>query len=115
MDFQALFLTNDGRINRQPYWMGVLVLVVVNLVAGLLIGLIFRDSAFGHILSLIVAVALIYPSINIGIKRFHDRDKSGWWVLICLVPLIGPIWYLIECGFLSGTPGPNRFGPDPLK
>jgi uncharacterized membrane protein YhaH (DUF805 family) len=49
--------------------------------------------------------------VNIGIKRFHDRDKSGWWVLIAFVPIIGWIWYLIECGFLPGTDGPNRYDP----
>ena len=57
-----------------------------------------------------VALALI-PSIIVYIKRFHDRDKSGWWVLIGLIPIIGGIWLLIELGFLKGTPGPNRFGP----
>ena len=46
----------------------------------------------------------------VHIKRFHDRDKSGWWVLIGLIPIIGAIWLLIELGFLKGTPGPNRFG-----
>jgi uncharacterized membrane protein YhaH (DUF805 family) len=45
------------------------------------------------------------------IKRFHDRDKTGWWVLIGLIPLIGPLWLLIELGFLKGTDGANRFGP----
>ena len=57
-----------------------------------------------------VALALI-PSIIVYIKRFHDRDKSGWWVLIGLIPIIGAIWLLIELGFLKGTDGPNRFGP----
>ncbi len=47
-------------------------------------------------------------------KRYHDRNKSGWWVLIVFVPVIGGLWYLIECGFLRGTPGPNNYGPDPL-
>ena len=47
-------------------------------------------------------------------KRWHDRDKSGWWALMNLIPIVGTIWVLIECGFLSGTPGRNRFGPDPL-
>jgi hypothetical protein len=48
--------------------------------------------------------------VIVYIKRFHDRDKSGWWVLIWLIPIIGAIWLLIELGFLKGTPGPNRFG-----
>ena len=61
----------------------------------------------------LLSIALIYPSVCIGIKRFHDRDKSGWWVLIAFIPLIGWIWYLIECGFLTGTSGPNQYGSAP--
>jgi uncharacterized membrane protein YhaH (DUF805 family) len=59
----------------------------------------------------IFALLTLIPIIIVYIKRFHDRDKSGWWVLIGLIPVIGAIWLLIELGFLKGTPGPNRFGP----
>jgi uncharacterized membrane protein YhaH (DUF805 family) len=62
----------------------------------------------------IFGVAATWISIVVGIKRFHDRNKAGWWILIILVPVIGSLWYLIECGFLKGTPGPNNYGPDPL-
>ena len=58
----------------------------------------------------LLALAVFIPSILVDIKRWHDRDKSGWWMLILLVPIIGAIWFLIELGFLAGTPGPNRFG-----
>lgn len=114
MDFQALFLTNNGRINRQPYWIGAIIIAVASLVIDGIIAAILGHGLLGNLLIFIVSLALLYASVNIGIKRFHDRDKSGWWVLIALVPFIGWIWYLIECGFLPGTPGPNRFGPDPL-
>jgi uncharacterized membrane protein YhaH (DUF805 family) len=115
MDFQDLFLTNTGRLNRQPFWIGVLVIWVANVVAGLIIGIIFGAHDIGHLLAIVVSLVLIYPSVNIGIKRYHDRDKSGWWVLITLIPIIGWIWYFIEAGCLPGTPGPNQYGPDPLK
>jgi uncharacterized membrane protein YhaH (DUF805 family) len=62
---------------------------------------------------LLLPIAII--GIIVQIKRWHDRDKSGWWVLINFVPCIGGLWALIECGFLKGTEGPNRFGPDPLQ
>jgi uncharacterized membrane protein YhaH (DUF805 family) len=87
--------------------------VAINVV----IGLAFGNSAITTIvgiISLIIYVAMIWPSVALGVKRFHDRNKSGWWVLISLVPVIGGLWYLIECGFLEGTKGPNQFGPDPL-
>ena len=57
--------------------------------------------------------AYIWSGICLNAKRWHDTDKSGWWQLIAAVPLIG-IWALIENGFLRGTSGQNRFGPDPL-
>ena len=63
--------------------------------------------------SSIFALLVLIPAILVYIKRFHDRDKSGWWVLIVLMPIIGAIWMLVELGFLAGTPGPNRFGPPP--
>jgi uncharacterized membrane protein YhaH (DUF805 family) len=68
----------------------------------------------GGILSGLFALAALIPAILVDIKRWHDRDKSGWWMLIALVPIIGTIWFLIELGFLAGTPGSNRFGPPPM-
>ena len=114
MDYQALFLTNDGRINRAPFWIGGIILAVANFVAAIIIGIIAGRGSLAGALEFIVAVALIYPSVNLGIKRFHDRGKSGWWVLISLVAVIGWIWYFVEAGCLRGTPGPNQYGPDPL-
>jgi uncharacterized membrane protein YhaH (DUF805 family) len=66
------------------------------------------------IILLVVAVVATWISLAIGVKRWHDRNKTGWWMLINFVPVIGPFWYLIECGFLKGTSGPNTYGPDPL-
>jgi len=46
----------------------------------------------------------------VTIKRFHDRDKSGFWYCVCFVPYVGVIWQVVECGFFPGTPGGNRYG-----
>jgi uncharacterized membrane protein YhaH (DUF805 family) len=62
-------------------------------------------------MSVLVETLLLWPIVMIEIKRLHDRDKSGWWILLWFVPIIGAIWALIEIGFVAGTPGPNRFGP----
>ena len=64
--------------------------------------------------AIIVSLVFLYPALAVYTKRWHDRGKSGWWSLIMLVPFIGPIWALVELGFLSGTPGPNQYGADPL-
>jgi uncharacterized membrane protein YhaH (DUF805 family) len=110
LDWKYLFLSFEGRIGRQSFWMGVLALFVVNVLATIV------DSVLGGtgIIGLIVSLALIYPSVALSAKRWHDRDKSAWWMLIALVPVIGWIWAIVENGFLVGTAGANRFGPDPL-
>ena len=110
MDFGKLFFSFDGRINRAAFWLGTLIVWVVLIVAA---GLFARDSSTLFIYG-IIAVIAIWPALAISIKRWHDRDKSGWWVLIAFVPVIGGIWALVETGFLPGTTGPNQYGPDPL-
>jgi uncharacterized membrane protein YhaH (DUF805 family) len=114
---QDLFLSFNGRINRSKFWLGILGLFVVYIILAAISAMSMgKDGSMGviGIIILVIYIAMIWPSVAIGVKRFHDRDKSGWWVLISLVPIIGGLWYLIECGFLEGTKGPNKFGPDPL-
>lgn len=118
MNWTYLFTSFEGRINRKPFWMGVLVLIVANLVLGIIAGILdsILHTGFDRtgLFEIIVSLVLIYPSVALSAKRWHDRDKSAWWILISLIPIIGWIWALIETGFLSGTPGANRFGPDPV-
>lgn len=106
MDIRRLF-SFEGRINRQTYWIMAIVFFIIYAVLAALL-----QSGNNGLLALatIVEIALIIPSLTTGVKRWHDRDKSGWWVLIALVPVIGWLWSLIELGFLPGTPGNNRFG-----
>jgi uncharacterized membrane protein YhaH (DUF805 family) len=112
IDWQYLLFQFDGRINRAKFWWGVGGLIVGYIILGVVYGLV--DSGAIQGLLALVYLAFIWPSLAISIKRWHDRDKSGWWVLIGFIPIIGPIWALIETGFLEGTSGPNQYGPDPL-
>jgi uncharacterized membrane protein YhaH (DUF805 family) len=73
-----------------------------------------QPSVGGAVLALIILLVLLVASCMLAIKRCHDRDKSGWFVLISFIPVIGPLWMLVELGFLRGSDGQNRFGPDPL-
>jgi uncharacterized membrane protein YhaH (DUF805 family) len=116
MDWKYLFTSLEGRIGRQSYWMGVIAISVISIVASLLDVVLgtMSDSGVGPI-SGIAALVMIYPIIVLYAKRWHDRGKSGWWTLIGIVPVIGGLWLLIECGFLKGTDGDNQYGPDPLK
>lgn len=116
MDWRYLFTSFEGRINRAKFWAGVGVLLAAVILASLidsLLGLTFGEGGVG-IVYLIVALVSVYFSIALYAKRWHDRDKSGWWTLISLVPIIGAVWLLVELGILEGTRGANRYGPDPL-
>ena len=115
MDWNHLYTNFDGRISRQPFWIGTLVLWAASIALSILARIIVGSASTAMMLiQLVIGLAFLVPSLAVAVKRFHDRDKSGWWVLIIFIPLIGFIWYLVELGFLPGTPGPNRFGPDPL-
>ena len=113
-DFKKFYLSAQGRANRQQWWLR---LVVPVFIIAAMLALI--DNALGTydaqngggLLSGLFSLAALIPSIIVDIKRWHDRDKSGWWMLILFVPILGWIWFVIELGCLAGTPGPNRFGP----
>jgi len=114
MDFKQFYFSPQGRVNRQQWWLWlilpVLVITAILSMIDVATGRFDPETGLGLFSGLFSLLVLI-PSIIVHIKRFHDRDKSGWWVLIGLIPIIGAIWLLIELGFLKGTPGPNRFGP----
>lgn len=117
MTLSELYLSFSGRISRRTYWLKGVVpyIIVIGILQMLLIATMSDRGPNGLIIGLItiVSLVLIWPALAVSFKRWHDRDKSGWWILIGLVPLIGGLWVLIECGFLAGTPGPNKYGPAP--
>ncbi|GAA0744293.1 DUF805 domain-containing protein [Ideonella azotifigens] len=113
-DLKTLYFSFQGRISRKVFWLyGVLFFFLAMLVLGGVVGAVALVS---ETLSWILAVPLYIAGTWIGlamqVKRWHDRDKSGWWILIGLIPVIGSIWAFIETGCLRGTVGPNRFGDD---
>jgi uncharacterized membrane protein YhaH (DUF805 family) len=103
-----------GRSRRKEYWYFVLFSVIVSLVLSAVDALLgtFGSSANVGLLSGIYGLAIIIPSIAVSVRRLHDIDRTGWWVLISLVPVIGTI-VLLVFAVLDGTPGQNRFGPNP--
>ena len=62
----------------------------------------------------LVSLAMLIASLALGTRRLHDRNKSGWWQLLMLIPLVGFIWWVIDVCVLPGTKGTNSYGPDPL-
>lgn len=108
-----------GRISRSQLWLKwVLPVVIVYIV----LSLIARIAAAGDsttialiasVLTVVFALFTIWPGIAINVKRAHDRDWSGWFILLLFVPILN-VWPMIELLFLRGTGGGNRFGPDPV-
>ena len=115
MDWNYVFLNFQGRLNRQPFWIATLVLWFVSMGVAFVTSILFgSQSAATTFVQAVVALVLLIPSLAVAVKRYHDRNKSGWWILIVFIPIIALIWYIVELGFLPGTPGLNRYGPDPL-
>jgi uncharacterized membrane protein YhaH (DUF805 family) len=98
----------SGRAIRSEYWYWVLFTVIGSIVAGII------DAVLGiTVIDPLFALATILPSIAVAIRRLHDLDRTGWWIFIGLIPLIG--WIILIIWYCSrGTVGSNRFGPDPL-
>ena len=154
----GLLFSYAGRINRGKYWLAVLIYVAISIVvAGLgfimlgnsileladesadesmIVGLLSKGIGYA-LLVLVIYVPMIVSGVFVGIKRLHDRDKSGWWLLVfmlapgilsalgfavggfmvtlCSLASLGiTIWMFVELGCLAGTPGTNQYGPDPL-
>ncbi len=108
MSLRWLLFSFDGRIGRRTWWLwGVAAMVGM----ALYLTVVLRVAgASQNITDGIVNLLLAWPALAISVKRWHDRDKRGWWVLVVLVPVIGWIWAVIENGLLPGTRGANRFG-----
>jgi uncharacterized membrane protein YhaH (DUF805 family) len=102
----------SGRTPRSGYWFWTLFVVLVSLVAKIVDFGLTGDPR-GGLVAGIVSLILIIPGIAISVRRLHDRDKSGWFFLLCLIPIVG--WIILLVWYCQrGTTGTNRFGPDPL-
>ncbi len=153
IDWKHLFFGFQGRISRQPYWIGSILLAIGGGVAiaaiALSLGTLAAATGISSEILIIpifgIVAAMIFCSLAISVKRLHDRNKSGWWmalfygasaaqaaaeeagiagttddpnalgIALAIVGLVIGIWYLVDLGILKGTPGDNRYGPDPLS
>lgn len=105
----------SGRSRRKEFWLFYLMLIIATVVltgVDILIGAFDPVSGFG-LLSGIFTLAIIVPSLAVSVRRLHDTNRSGWWLLLSVIPLLGTIVLLIFwC--LKGTQGQNDYGDDPL-
>lgn len=105
----------QGRSRRKEYWMFALGVVIAAIAIAMIETALGMNGSLGGAygpLMLIFILAIIVPSLAVQVRRFHDQDKSGWFVLLNLIPFVGGIIVLVFM-VLDGTAGPNRFGPDP--
>lgn len=106
------YATFTGRARRPEYWYFALFTVLVGIVTATLDAALFPGTMAGPING-IAGLLLLLPSLAAATRRLHDTDRSGWWMLVGLVPLVGWIIVLVWlCG--RGTPGANRFGAESL-
>jgi len=104
----------DGRARRKEYWMFFLtnlVISVVLILIDLLIGTFSPQGGVG-LLQGLYSLAVLIPSIAVTVRRLHDTGRSGWWILIALIPFIGGIVLLIFMA-LDSEPGANQYGLNP--
>ena len=103
------YVNFSGRASRSEYWYWVLFVVIGQLVSGVIDSWIVG----AYLLEGIFFLATILPTLSVGVRRLHDLDRSGWWVLLDLIPVVG--WIILLIWFcIKGTDGPNRFGADRL-
>lgn len=103
-----------GRARRKEYWMFALFngifIIGIMLVSGGIAAATDMPAIMG--LYMIYALGVLVPSLAVVVRRLHDVGKSGWFYLIGLIPLIGPIWIFVLL-VTEGDTGPNQYGPDP--
>jgi uncharacterized membrane protein YhaH (DUF805 family) len=100
----------DGRARRTEYWMFVLFNIIFSVVAVVLdnvLGIAMEGIGYGPLYGLYV-LAMIIPSLAVAVRRLHDTGKSGWMLLIALIPIIGSIWLLVLYA-TDGNPGENEY------
>ncbi len=106
---QNKYAAFNGRSPRIEFWNFVL----INTIICIVLALIGQVIDFLSILSIIYGLAVLVPGVALAFRRIHDTDRSAWWLLVGFIPIVG---FLVVLYFYiqPGTPGPNRFGPDPL-
>ncbi|MEA3503287.1 MAG: DUF805 domain-containing protein, partial [Actinomycetota bacterium] len=114
---QSGLFSFEGRINRLKYWLNSLIPLVIVFLSVIPVIVTAKEgqgaSGFASLLMMAGWAAAIWISLAIQVKRWHDLDQSGWWVLLGFVPYVNII-VMIILGFIKGTVGRNRFGDDPL-
>lgn len=118
LTWMQILFSFEGRILRWQWWVTFVIQISV-LIFGIGIPAALADESGQDLAPAMVVVAIavffLFAWIRFAstAKRWHDRGKSGWMSCVYFIPIVGPIWTLVECGFMEGTPGTNFYGTDP--
>jgi uncharacterized membrane protein YhaH (DUF805 family) len=99
----------SGRARRSEYWYWVLFYIIIGVIASLLDRAVFGST--NSWFSYIVGLALFLPGLAVAVRRLHDTSRSGWWVLLGLIPVIGAIILIVF--YVQDSHGDNQYGPSP--
>ncbi len=103
----------SGRAGRKEFWMFYLVYILIFIAIGIVSAILPQSiGSMVSMLSVVFALALFIPTIAVSIRRLHDTDRSGWWMLLGMIPLVN--FYVLYLLIIEGTQGPNRFGDSPV-
>ncbi len=103
----------SGRARRSEYWYFALFVIIVSVVAGIIDGILGTRDTISNtgLVGGIASLALLLPNLGVGARRLHDTGRSGWWLLIGLIPVIG--WIVLIVFFVQDSQQDNQYGPNP--
>jgi uncharacterized membrane protein YhaH (DUF805 family) len=101
-----------GRARRKEFWMFCLFYIIFAIVIGVVERILGLNTAFGGPLSSLYSLGLLLPSLAVSVRRLHDTGRSGWWILINFIPILGWLIYLFFV-IQDSQPGENQWGPNP--
>ncbi len=115
MNLRWFLFSFEGRIGRLPWWIYALFYALLSAFFDAGSRGSSNDDLPPLVMAVLVAIGVIavWSSIAVGVKRLHDIDKSGWWMLLLFVPIVGALALFVMNGFIAGTPDANRFGEPP--
>jgi uncharacterized membrane protein YhaH (DUF805 family) len=124
MDWKKFLFSFEGRVGRKAYWLFLIAVLVISMgiqfaALGPMMAAAMENPEAAANMSMpiwiwIIFIPILWMSLAVQAKRWHDDDKSAWWILIGLIPFVGGLIALVFNGFIAGTPGPNRFGEGPM-
>ncbi len=115
MNFAQICFSWKGRIGRGTWWLMQFLISVVIVILYIVDPDVLDPDSLKVSHYIITLLVLAWIELSVAAKRWHDRNKSAFWIIFSFIPIIGQMWALIELGFIKGTKGQNRFGSDPVR